>query len=220
MEVMQRMGTPVLLKRMYTTEDVDNGNAQKSPAYDSVYRQVRHADPLSYGVGYCSIDTQPGEWYDPTTFEVYVGDIDDPQPDPANPDSPFLPAPRYRGYGPGFLTYVMLPDRPEDVFRITEQGTMIQTQDATVQLPWWPLMGDNDLMIAVQLNNAGMIIDTFERYQLKKVLPISMRGRDRQGIREIPGVTAGGNRYWIGQECEATKVMPLSDPIYDVETDR
>jgi hypothetical protein len=97
---------------------------------------------------------------------------------------------------------------------------MTQTQNAKTQLPWWPLVGDNDLLIAVALDDGGLITETFERYQLKMVTPISMRGRDRSGRREIPGALAGGNRYWIGQECEAVKVMPLSDPIYEVETDR
>lgn len=215
LQVMQRMGTPVLIKRVYTTEDVDQGNAQRSPGWDQTYRQTRHNDPLSYGTGFCSLDTQAGEWYDPATLQVYVADIDAP-----DPNITYLPAPRYRGYGPGFLTYAIPPDRPEDVFRITEQGTMTQTQNAKWQLPWWPLVGDNDLLIAVELDEGGLVTDTFERYQLKMVTPISMRGRDRSGRREIPGALAGGNRYWIGQECEAVKVMPLNDPVYSVETDR
>jgi hypothetical protein len=220
MEVMQRMGTPVLLKRIYTINDVDQGLAMESPGWDKIYNQVRHDDPLSYGTGFCSVDTQPGEWYDPTTLEVFTGDVDGPQPDLTSPDSPFLPAPRYRGYGPGFLTYAILPDRPEDVFKVGEQGTMIQTQSAKLQLPWWPLMGDNDLLIAVELDGAGMISQTYERYQLKMVQPISMRGRDRSGRREISNVNLGGNRYWVGQESEAVRVLPINDPIYSVETDR
>jgi hypothetical protein len=227
MEAMRRLGTPVLIKRMYTAEDVDLGQAQPSPAQDVIYKQSRHNDPLSYGVGFCSIDTQPGEWYDPVTFEVVVTDVSGQSPvvtpDFENFEEPrtnLLPAPRYRGYGPGFLTYVILPDRPEDVFKLTPQGAMIRTQTAKLQLPWWPLVGDNDLMIAVELDNAGNITETFERYQLKQVMPITMRGEDRSGRREISHANVGGNRYWVGQECEAVKVMPLSDPIYSVETDR
>lgn len=212
-DAMRYVGTPVLLKRMYTPEDADLGVAQKSPNMDSTYKQARHADPLSYGVGYCSIDTQPGEWYDPATGNLFVTGAAAP------PQTSYLAAPRYRGYGPGFLTYAILPDRPEDVFKITTQGVMVRTQNAKVQLPWWPLVGDNDLMVVVDLDDHGMIANTYERYQLKMVTPITMRGMDRRGRREITGANAGGNRYWIGQECEAVKV-PTFDPIYQVEVDR
>lgn len=208
-------GTPVLLKRMYTAEDVDEGTAQAVATLDPIYGQVRHADPLSYGVGFSSIDTQPGEWYDPANpTQLYITDINAPPPQPT-----YVAAPRYRGYGPGYLTYVVLPDRPEDIFKLTPQGALARTQQAKLQLPWWPLVGDNDLMIVVDLDDAGRILNTYERYQLKMVQPITMRGIDRSGRREFAGANAGGNRYWIGQECEATKV-PTYDPIYQVEADR
>lgn len=211
LEVMQRMGTPVLLKRVYTIEDVENGIAQESPTMDDTMGQSTYAtDEVSYGVGFCSIETQKGEWYDPATNKLYIGSV---QPDPT-----YLPAPLYRGYGPGFLTYAILPDRPEDVWKLTPQGAMIRQQSATVQLPWWPQVGDNDILICVRLGNDGRIIQSYERYQLKMVTPITMRGMDRMGDREFE-VNAGGNRWWIGQQCEIVKV-PTSDPIYNVEIDR
>lgn len=214
MEAMRRMGTPVLLKRMYTSEDVDQGNAQQSPFMDSVYKQSRQNDPVSYGTGFVSLDTQPGEWYDTATQKFAITDPHSTAPTPTS-----VPAPRYRGYGPGFLTYVILPDRPEDVFKITPQGVMTQIQQAKVQLPWWPIMGDNDLLITVSLDNGGNIVQAYERYLLKQVMPITMRGMDRSGRREVSSPNAGGNRYWVGQECEANKI-PLFDPLYGVEIDR
>jgi hypothetical protein len=214
METMRRMGTPVLLKRLYTVRDVDHGRARRSPAWDDDYKQVRAHDPLSHGVGFVSIDDSPAEWYDPSTFEILN------TPDPTNPNGIPQPAPLYRGYGPGFLTYVILPDRAENVFKLDPRGVLTRTQDATVQLPWWPLVGDNDLLITVQINRHGKVIDSFERYQLKQVTPITMRGSEQgDGSREFDGANAGGNRFWVGQECEATKV-PDEDPIYDVEIDR
>jgi hypothetical protein len=221
-EAIRRMGTPVLLKRMYTNLDVDQGSAQASPAQDSIYKQSRHNDPLSYGVGFCSIDTEPGEWYDTQTFELFITDPNSGPPEPTYTGQTFAAAPTYRGYGPGFLTYVILPDRPEDVFKLTPQGAMFHTQQAKVQLPWWPIVGDNDLMVVVELDDAGNILETFERYTLKMVSPITMRGLDRSGRREIQGAGApnvGGNRYWVGQECEAA-LVPIFDVVYEVETDR
>ena len=95
------------------TRHIDAGDAQVSPARDSTFGQTRQDDPASNGVGFVSLDTTPGEWWDPATQTVTVtNQYANPPTDTA------VPAPTYRGYGPGFLTYVILPDRPEDVFKI------------------------------------------------------------------------------------------------------
>jgi hypothetical protein len=215
---MRMVGTPVLIKRMYTVEDVENGIAMLSPTMDtSVGQSTYFQDQLSHGVGYVSVETQPGEWYDPETLELYYSVL--------KPESSYLPAPRYRGYGPGLLTYVILPDRPEDVWKLDARGGMIRQQQAKVQLPWWPQAGDSDLLITCRLDQNGLVAETFERYLLKQVTPITMRGEDYRGHREYPGMqisgaaNASGNRFWIGQECEASK-SPTNDVIYEVEIDR
>jgi hypothetical protein len=211
LEVMRRMGTPVLLKHHYNIQDVENGVAQESPTMDDIYKQSTYAtDELSYGVGYVSVETQDGEWYDPRTGQLYISHT--------IPQAGFLPAPKYRGYGPGYLTYAILPDRPEDAWKLTQQGTLIRQQTAKVQMGWWPTVGDNDLLIVVSLDSSGQVAETYERYQLKQVSPITMRGLDRGGHRESD-TTAGGNRYWIGQEMESAK-MPPNDVVYQVECDR
>lgn len=214
LETFRRMGTPVLLKHMYTIEDVEKEEAILSPEFDTTYRQPTHDDPFSYGVGYVSKETARGEWMSPyderETRELIITD---------NPPKDFEPAPMYRGYGPGYLTYVILPDVPVDIFKLTEEGALIRTQQAKIQLPWWPIMKDNDLMITVELDASERIIDTFERYQLKQVNPITMRGHDRMGRRETHLIDAASNRRVVGQQCEANKV-PETDPIYGVETDR
>lgn len=211
LEVMQRMGTPVMLKRVYNAEDAELGVAVAAPTFDTVYNQSTYAvDQLSHGIGYVSVDTQDGEWYDPLTGKLYLS--------PTLPNPTYLPAPRYRGYGPGFLTYAILPDRPEDTWKLTPQGTLIRQQIAMAQLPWWPQVGDNDLLITCQVGVTGLITRTYERYQLKRVTPITMRGLDRMGERESE-VNAGGNRFWVGQQCELAKI-PTNDPTYQVEVDR
>ncbi len=178
---------------------------------DDILGQTTHVtDFLSFGVGYVSVDTQPGEWYDPATNQVYAS--------ATIPNPTYKPAPKYRGYGPGFLTYAILPDRQEDVFKLTPQGAMVRQQTATVQLPWWPQVGDNDFLACVRLFNNGRIAQTYERYQLKMVTPITMRGYDRGGNREFEA-NAGGNRFWVGQQCELVKV-PNNDILYQLETDR
>lgn len=205
------LGTPILLKRMYTVEDKEDGVAVEAPTMDDIYKQATYyTDALSHGVGYVSPETQPGEWYDPATNDLYISDS---QPDPS-----YLPAPRYRGYGPGFITYAIFEDRPEDQWKLTEQGALVRQQTAMIRLPWWPQVGDNDLIIMVDLNPNGQIAQTYERYQLKSVAPVTFHGLDRRGNREF-NVNAGDNRYWVGQSAELTKV-PSNDPLYSVEVDR
>src|SRR5579884_308220 len=89
-EVMYRMGTPVLLKHRYNITDVENGVAQEAPTFDDIYGQSTYTtDDMSYGFGFVSVETQPGEWYDPATFNLYSS--------ATKPDPSYLPAPKYRG---------------------------------------------------------------------------------------------------------------------------
>jgi hypothetical protein len=222
LETMRRMGTPVLIKHMYTIEDVEKGIAEPSVGLDTIYQQPIHDDQLSYGIGYVSVEKAPrGEWIKPATETEPAELIIREEPEPE-----WEAAPLYRGFGPGYLTYVILPDAPEDRYKLTEEGALIRTQQARLQLPWYPQVADNDLLITCEINSSENILQTFERYQLKMVAPITMRGaaalqRDGYGRRELDtlNMTAGGNRHLVGQQCEANKV-PETDPIYKVETDR
>lgn len=222
LETMRRMGTPVLIKHMFTIQDVEKGIAEASVGLDTVYQQPIHDDQLSYGIGYVSVEKAPrGEWIKPATETETAELVIQEEPEPE-----WEPAPLYRGFGPGYLTYAILPDAPEDVYKLTEEGSLIRTQQARLQLPWFPQVGDNDLLIPCEIDAAENILQTFERYQLKQVYPITMRGaaalqRDGFGHREqdTANLTAGGNRHLVGQQCEASKV-PETDPIYKVETDR
>lgn len=210
LETMKRMGTPVLIKHRYNADDVAKGIARRSPNWAPEYKEVRRNDPLSNGVGFASVEVAENEWYD-EEGELHIAET---------PEEGWQLAPLYRGYGPGYLTYCVLPDAPEDVFRLTPQGALLHTQVARLQLPWWPLCGDNDLLITCELDPQQKIIQTFERYQLKQVTPITMRGLDRSGQREFRA-DAASNRFWVGQQAEANK-FPLTeeDPIFQVEVDR
>lgn len=222
LETMRRMGTPVLIKHLFTIEDVEKGIAEPSVGLDTIYQQPVHDDQLSYGTGYVSVERAPrGEWIKPANeneaAELRIQEEGEPE---------WIKAPLYRGYGPGYLTYVILPDAPEDRYKLTEEGAMIRTQQSRLQFPWYPQVADNDLLITVEIDSAERILQTFERYQLKMVSPITMRGaaalqRDGLGRREsdTANLTAGGNRHIVGQQSEMSKV-PETDPIYLVETDR
>lgn len=213
LQTTRRMGVPVLIKHMYNIYDVNQGIAKPSPNQSSTYRQGRHNDPLSYGTGYVSVQSAPeGEWMT-TDGKLVIS--------PTDPGNGAVPAPLYRGYGPGYLTYAVLPDAPEDVLKYTEEGALVRTQQSLVQLPWFPKIGDNDLLIVCQLDSQENIIDTYTRYQLKQTTQLTMHGLNRLGRQEYlgPANLQGGNRYCIGNQA-MINVMIENDVVYSVETDR
>jgi hypothetical protein len=207
LSAMRRFGTPVIVKHMYNAEDVEDGIAEPSPNFSSIYKQARHNDPISHGVGYVSVEKATNEWVR-TDGTLYVG---------STPPTGAIPAPKYRGYGPGYLIYAILPDVSEDVFKLTETGAMIRVQQAQVQMGWFPEVNDNDLLIICELDRGENIVRTKERYLLKQTNPASMRGLDRYGRRE--STEDFGNRFITDQSFEMT-LIPPNDELMNVEVDR
>jgi len=206
-DAMRHLGSPVLVKHMYNDRDVREGRAIKSPNFDETYGQVRHRDPVSHGVGFVSAETADNEWLLPDGTIEY----NDTQP----ADS--VPAPKYRGFGPSYLIYVIQPDVPEDVFKVGEAGALIKTQNAMAQAPWYPEIGDNDLIINVVIDQAGNILEAQERYQAKQVSKTTIRGYDKRGRRESAEI--GGNRWTVNQTFQMA-LIPPDTAYHDVETDR
>lgn len=211
-EVMARMGQPVIVKHMFNDHDARIGIAQPSPisgTYASTYgHQVRNRDPFSYGTGYCSLQLSNNEWIDPNTGAITTA---------SNAPGPgFVQAPFYRGYGPGYLTYLIEPDAPLDIFKLSSSGAIIKTQSQTVVAPWFPEINDNDLIINVELKD-GLVVDAHDRYQAKKTAPISIRGLDRKGKREYSA--DHGNRHVVNQNLEMSAI-PETSVLYQVEIDR
>lgn len=207
LDTMRRFGTPVIVKHMYNADDVIAGIAQPSPNFSSTYGQARHNDPISHGVGFVSTEVADNEWIR-TDGTLYIGN---------SPPTGAVRAPKYRGYGPGFLIYAILPDVAQDVFKLTETGALIKVQQAQVQMGWFPEVNDNDLLIVCQINRAEQVVATHERYLLKMTNPASMRGLDRSGRRE--STEDFGNRYITDQSFEMT-LIPANDELYNVEVDR
>lgn len=207
-DTMLRMGTPVVVKHMFNDYDVQQGIATQSPNFNRSYGQGRGEDPISYGVGYVSVETATGEWVSPTG-ELIVS--------ASNPGTGYIPAPRYRGYGPGYLTYVIFPDASEDVFRPNEVGALIRIQRAQIQMGWYPEVNDNDMIIVVEVDDAERIIAEHERFLARSTNPASVHGINRQGRREYG--EDFGNRRVVNQAFEAT-LLPANSPLYGVEIDR
>ncbi len=209
-DAMRRFGTPVLVKHMYNPDDAkEDGIATTSPGFDPVYKQSRNRDPLSHGVGYVSNELSEDEWYHKTTGVIVKSRT--------SPGADYEKAPKYRGFGPGFLLWIIEPDRAEDFFKVDPVGTFIKVQSALAQAPWFPEINDNDLIVNVVVDNHGNITETRERYQAKQSSPTAIRGRDRRGRREYS--EDGGNRHVINQTFEMA-LIPDNDVLYEVETDR
>lgn len=207
-EMTRRFGQPVVVKHMYNPDDEEAGNAEKSANFHSVYGQTRHKDPLSHGIGYVSTVESKDEWIAPdgTIVSALV-----------RPSSAHVAAPRYRGFGPGFLTYAVEPDVAEDVFKLDPTGVLIKVQNATAQSAWYPEINDNDLVVNVVLNKRGEIVDEVARFVAKMTNPITMRGQDRRARPEYSGDE--GNRHVINQQFEMTR-LPENNALQRVELDR
>lgn len=219
-ETVRRMGTPVLIKRMLTDRDARLGLASKSANFDSVYGQTRNMDPLSHGTGYTSKTFSENEYIN-SSGEIFKSEID--------VSAQYVRAPKYRGYGPGFITYIIEPDVAMDYYKHTPEGVLVRIQQATAQTLWWPDIQDNDLIVHVELDNNNNIVDTFERYVTKMVNPVSLRGLDRKGRERgnhpdaiADGATLGadlGNRHVVNQQFSMS-LLPWQHVLYGVEIDR
>lgn len=211
MQAMIRMGTPVIVKHRYNIRDVDKGIAKKSHTWDDIYAQERHKDPFSHGVGFVSVEESDNEWIHPTTGQIVVSEDD--------PGVGYVKAPKYRGYGPGYLTFAILPDVAEDMFKLDESGALIRIQNARAKMPWYPEVNDNDLLILVELDGHEQVIATHGRYALNEVTQITHRGLNRRG-RRYPGESMDfGNQLTINQVFELA-LLPPSEPAYAVAVDR
>lgn len=210
LDTLRRFGSPVIVKHMYNSTDVDAGIAQPSPNFESVYGQTRHDDPISHGIGFVSVELSEDEWVTPNGLLH-------PTRTTESPGAGYTRAPKYRGYAEGYLVYAILPDVAQDVFKLNEVGALIRVQEAQVQMGWYPEVGDNDLLITCTIDQAEQVIETHERYLAKMTNPVSMRGLDRKGRRER--TEDFGNRHVIDQWFEMT-LIPAKDELYKVETDR
>ena len=218
MDFCRRMGESVILKHQYNNRDylagqafLDNGGivtkdtdpmlAKHCPAcWDDERDMAKNTCKVCFGVGFVSLV------YDDITHKLIengkLSDVD---------LGSHQRAPKYGGYGPGFITWMVEPDVAVDVFRINEQGVMVQTENAQGVAPWYPDLGDNDLCINVELDrNLQTIIDIEDRFQLKLTNPNTVRGFGRRGIFQ---------NYKVSQQFAMARI-PENTVWYDVPVDR
>lgn len=206
MDICRRMGQPTVVRHMYGVDDVKTNVAKKCPAcYDPAYKQTRGDCPVCYGFGFVSVEDNPQAiWIIPGDGTLFAGS------QPAGS----IKAPRYGGFGVPYLTWLLEPDVAVNVFGINNQGLMAHQYDAQGVAPWFPTLGDNDLCVNVTLAGDGYtIVETLDRFQLKKVQQVTMRGLGR---RATPG--SNGQPYLVAQSFQMNK-SPDNQHINDVPVD-
>lgn len=206
MDLCRRMGQPVVVRHMYSLEDVTAGIARTCPAcYDPAYDHIRADCPVCYGFGFASVEDNPLDLWINTAGQVVAT---------STPSAGWVKAPRYGGFSAPVLTWLIEPDIAVDVFRISDQGVLTQIYDAQGMAPWYPSLGDNDLCINVTIDRDGFTItETLDRFQLKRVQQITVRGFGRVTIP-----ATNGQPLLVAQTFEMNKV-PTNQHIYDVPVD-
>lgn len=202
----RHLGAPVVWRHVYSLQDVVSGVAKQCPAcFDTTYQQARSDCPVCYGQGFVSVEDNP----DPLWIDA-DGLIIESESQPSGT----IRAPRYGGFGQPWITWVVQPDISVDVFRLNEQGALTQQYDATAYAPWYPTMGDNDLLVNVNLEGNNFdIASTEDRFQLKQVHQVTTRGLGNRG-RPAPN----GQPFLIMQSFEMNKI-PVDNPLMNVPVD-
>ncbi len=207
MDMSRRMGQPTIVRHLWGIADVEAGKAKKCPAcFDDVYEQSRGDCPVCYGFGFVSVEDNPLDlWIVPGDGVVVESDT---------PGTDWVKAPRYGGFDKPYLTWLVEPDIAVDVFRLSQSGFLVKQFDATGYAPWTPTLGDNDLCVNVTLQSNGYtIIDTLDRFQLKQVEQVTIRG-----FGKLHHAQMNGQPFLVAQTFQMNKA-PENLHIHDVPVD-
>ena len=207
MDAILRVGQPVFHRHVYGLQDVDSSVAKKCPAcWDEAYSQTRFDCPVCYGQGFVSVENNPD-----TIWITQAGLLIEQ----SSPDSGWIRAPRYGGFGKPTLTYVIQPDIAVDVFRLNDIGALVQQYDSKAFAPWNPTMGDNDILIDVDLWNGDDFTNQgeYDRFSIKMAEQMTVRGQGKNNHG-----SKLGQPFLLGQTFEMTKV-PLHNVLNNVPAD-
>lgn len=85
------------------------------------------------------------------------------------------------GYADGQIIYATFSDVVEDRIRVGPQGVLLFDREPQVVFPWLPDMGNGDLIITAEFEpDTQSVIDTLDRFVMKEVTPITIRGFQRK----------------------------------------
>lgn len=114
------------------------------------------------------------------------------------------------GFGDPTIVFVTIQDTAQNTVKIGPQGVLLMDQHPQLTAPWLPLMGDGDLIILADFTPGSYeILDTHERYELREVKPITIRGP------EFRTSSTTLKRLRISQDSQVDR-LPYGHQFYDV----
>lgn len=111
------------------------------------------------------------------------------------------------GYDDAQVVYATFSDATEDRIRIGPTGVLLFDREPQVVFPWLPDIGNGYLIIQAEFDEDNQtIIDTIDRYVLKEVTPVTIRGFQRK-VQTV--------EFKVQQNSQMDRV-PDFDLLYDV----
>ena len=111
------------------------------------------------------------------------------------------------GFADGIVTFVVIADVTEDVIKITPQGLLLKQRNPGFTAPWFPKMGDGDILLTGEFDTETLqLTDPEERYILQEVIPTTIHGY--RGERR-------NQSYSVGQRGQID-FLPWEHQFYNV----
>lgn len=111
------------------------------------------------------------------------------------------------GYDDAQIIYGTFSDVREDRIKVGVGGVLMFDREPQVIFPWLPDMGNGDLIITAEFEeDLVTVIDTEDRYVLKEVTPVTLRGFQRK-VQTV--------EYKVQQNSMMDRI-PDGDVLYDV----
>ena len=81
------------------------------------------------------------------------------------------------GYDDGIVLFATISDAPVDELKIGPQGYILFDRHPQFTAPWFPDMGDGDLIIQAEFDlSTWSVLQTSDRFELNDVQPVTIRG--------------------------------------------
>lgn len=81
------------------------------------------------------------------------------------------------GFSDGIIQFVTIADTPVDQLKIDAQGYILFDKHPELTAPWFPDMGDGDLIIMAEFDFSNWdVLTTLDRFELNEVKPTTIRG--------------------------------------------
>lgn len=112
------------------------------------------------------------------------------------------------GFADGVIIFATISDAPVDQLKIGPQGYILYDKHPQFTAPWYPNMGDGDLIIQAEFDRANWsVLATGDRFELNNVTPVTIRG--------IFGPFTDYKLYKVQQTSEIDRIPNLHH-YYDV----